>query len=460
MKRLLVLVSVAVLGAAGTAFGQAGVNESSLLQKVDKAEAATKDPKKSGKAATWIALGEANYEATTAPTSKLFKGMDEPTMNLVLGRRDLTSETVNDMELGKASYDYLDVYLKDGIVVFWKEKKTINDGGLEKSLAAYLKAYDLDKGNASTLKKVQEGVTTLYNAYKQVGDNNYTQRSMPAAAAAFGKAYDLTKGGIIDVQDTTSGFNAGLIYAIIGDYADGEKYLSAALDDGLYKGGDTYYYLNICQAGEGKNAEAKETLMEGIKAFPMNTKLVEGLLSVYAATGEDPNTIIPIVEEAIQKDPKNPELYAGLGRVYDKLGQADKSIEAFNHALSLAPEDFGTNFNIGLMLIKQGDAANNILKDKPFTSKKAFDEDLAKVNNMYSKARKGTFAESEGCQHGRIAEEPLFPPARRKPHKYGQLQEIQRIAAVDAVTGRDIFSKRALFGALFFILDKILQESG
>ena len=131
MKRLLVLVSVAVLGAAGTAFGQAGVNESSLLQKVDKAEAATKDPKKSGKAATWIALGEANYEATTAPTSKLFKGMDEPTMNLVLGRRDLTSETVNDMELGKASYDYLDVYLKGGIVVFWKEKKTINDGGLE-----------------------------------------------------------------------------------------------------------------------------------------------------------------------------------------------------------------------------------------------------------------------------------------------------------------------------------------
>lgn len=94
---------------------------------------------------------------------------------------------------------------------------------MEKSLAAYLKAYDLDKGNASTLKKVQEGVTTLYNAYKQVGDNNYTQRSMPAAAAAFGKAYDLTKGGIIDVQDTTSGFNAGLIYAIIGDYADGES---------------------------------------------------------------------------------------------------------------------------------------------------------------------------------------------------------------------------------------------
>ena len=52
MKRLLVLVSVAVLGAAGTAFGQAGVNEPSLLQTVDQGAAAPKDPNKRGTGAT------------------------------------------------------------------------------------------------------------------------------------------------------------------------------------------------------------------------------------------------------------------------------------------------------------------------------------------------------------------------------------------------------------------------
>lgn len=46
MKRLLVLASIAMVGAAGAAFGQSGVNESNLMQKVSKAEAATQDPKK------------------------------------------------------------------------------------------------------------------------------------------------------------------------------------------------------------------------------------------------------------------------------------------------------------------------------------------------------------------------------------------------------------------------------
>lgn len=148
-------------------------------------------------------------------------------------------------------------------------------------------------------------MTNVYNWYKQIADNNFTQQNLPVAASEFAKAYDLLQEGVITAADTTSSFNAGLIYAILKDYPNGEKYLSAALKDGLAKGGDTYYYLNLCYAGEGKNAEAKQVLMDGIKAYPMNSKLVEGLLSVYAATGEDPNEIIPLVNEAIQNDPKN-----------------------------------------------------------------------------------------------------------------------------------------------------------
>ncbi len=402
MRRLLALASVTMLGSISVALGQAGVNESHLLQRVEKAEAATKDPKKCDKASTWISLGEAHYEATTAPTTNLYQGEDAMTMILFLGRSKIVPDTVNGMELSKAPYEYFDVYLRSqdsiDLVVFWKDKKTINDGGLDKALAAYEKAYELAEGSAGKLKEVKDGMTSLYNAYKKMGGNNYTiytayngiddyaESMMPAAADAFGKAYDLTQSGIIDESDTTSGFNAGLIYTIIGDYANGEKYLNAALKDGLYKGGDTYYYLNLCLTSEGKSDEAKESLMTGIQAFPLNTKLVEGLLDVYARTGEDPNAIIPIVEEAIQKDPSNPELYAGLGRVYDKLGQADKSIEAFDHALSLAPEDFATNYNVGLLLIRRADEANSLLAEKPFTSKAAYDEDLAKVNAMYAQA--------------------------------------------------------------------------
>lgn len=386
MKRLLVLASIATMGVSGTAFGQSGVNESSLMQKVSKAEAASQDPKKNTKAATWITLGDANYNATIAPISSLYRGLSEIDLIYLMGKNDQSTDTVSGIPMTKASYDYVDVYLSNGIVSFWKEKKTINPGGLEKAKDAYMKAYELDKDNAATVKKVQQGLTNVYNWYKQIADNNFTQQNLPVAAAEFAKAYDLLQEGVITAADTTSSFNAGLIYAILKDYSNGEKYLSAALKDGLAKGGDTYYYLNLCYAGEGKNAEAKQVLMDGIKAYPMNSKLVEGLLSVYAATGEDPNEIIPLVHEAIQNDPKNPELYAGLGRVYDKLGQPDKSIEAFKQALALAPDDFATNYNIGLMLIKRGDEANNALNDKMFTSTESLKAEEAAVNAMYAEA--------------------------------------------------------------------------
>lgn len=386
MKRLLVLASIATMSVSGTAFGQSGVNESNLMQKVSKAEAATQDPKKNTKAATWITFGDANYNATIAPISSLYRGLSEIDLIYLMGKNDQSTDTVSGIPMTKASYDYVDVYLSNGIVSFWKEKKTINPGGLEKAKDAYMKAYELDKDNAATVKKVQQGLTNVYNWYKQIADNNFTQQNLPVAAAEFAKAYDLLQEGVITAADTTSSFNAGLIYAILKDYPNGEKYLSAALKDGLAKGGDTYYYLNLCYTGEGKNTEAKQVLMDGIKAYPMNSKLVEGLLAVYAATGEDPNEIIPLVNEAIQNDPKNPELYAGLGRVYDKLGQPDKSIEAFKQALALAPDDFATNYNIGLMLIKRGDEANNALNDKMFTSTESLKAEEAAVNAMYAEA--------------------------------------------------------------------------
>ncbi len=89
------------------------------------------------------------------------------------------------------------------------------------------------------------------------------------------------------------------------------------------------------------------------------------------------------VRKAIESDPENPELYAGLGRVYDKLGQIDNSIEAFKTANNLLPDDFNTNFNLGFMILKKADAMADEFAKMPFTSKEASDAELEKVLSIF-----------------------------------------------------------------------------
>ena len=60
MKRVVVLISVALLGSMGLAQAQK-VNEVALTKKIEKLEADSQDAKKNGKSALWLNLGKTYY---------------------------------------------------------------------------------------------------------------------------------------------------------------------------------------------------------------------------------------------------------------------------------------------------------------------------------------------------------------------------------------------------------------
>ncbi|MFR4237367.1 MAG: hypothetical protein ACLT1W_14895 [Alistipes onderdonkii] len=70
MKRLL-LLTVAVLVMAYSVRAQEAKFDEPPSSEIDKLKADTENPKKSGKASTWIELGKAYYDATIA-TNGLF----------------------------------------------------------------------------------------------------------------------------------------------------------------------------------------------------------------------------------------------------------------------------------------------------------------------------------------------------------------------------------------------------
>ena len=148
----------------------------------------------------------------------------------------------------------------------------------------------------------------------------------------------------------------------------GEKYLKEAIDNGYESEGDAYYYLFHSYYGQKKMDEAKQILLAGVTKYPKNSQILEMLISLYAETGEDPHDIIPYVQKGIENDPNNPELWSGLGRVYDKLGDNQKALEAFGKAVGLTPDDFNANFNYALMVVRSADNMTTEFNGKSFTS--------------------------------------------------------------------------------------------
>lgn len=363
------------------------VDKEALKKKVEKTDENIANPKKNTKASTWLDRGKTLYEVTQAPVKDLYVGMDELTLGLIYGKPK-GSETVkmpDNSECVKVNYaPYFTGYMRDAKLIGWNNVMVIVPGSMEKAAEAYAKAYELDKGAA---QKVAEGIKSVQNYYSQEAGNSYSVGDYKTSAQMFRKAFEASIHPAVNSADTSALFNSGFLATVAQDYDLGLKSLNEAKDYGFDSNGDVYYYIFHCYYGKKDNQKAMDILKDGVAKYPKNNKIVEGLLSIYAVTeGSDPTEIVPIVKKSIEGDPKNPELWGGLGRIYDKLNMLDESVEAFEKSVEFAPNDFSANFNLGLLYIKRGDAKNEELNTKNFSNHAEYNKALEEVNDYYLQA--------------------------------------------------------------------------
>lgn len=116
-------------------------------------------------------------------------------------------------------------------------------------------------------------------------------------------------------------------------------------------------YLVLAQAYEklGDKQKQEEAIKEGKSKFP-NDKNLNALEVNIALQSGDESLAIKKIEEAISKDPTNPELYLNLGILYsnlaaaskDKAGEYNASAEkAYKKAVEIAPESGTYNYQLG-----------------------------------------------------------------------------------------------------------------
>lgn len=384
MKRLLLIAAAVSLGWGTVMAQEAKFDEAAIIKKIDKLELNSQNPKKATKAETWLALGDAYVEAGTVATTGLYRGMDEFTAKILMQNPQESTETINGVEYVKYSNAYVDVYLKDMMVQFWRVKRTFIDEALEKGVAAYQKAYELDQ--KTTEAKVKAGMDKVANFYKETADNFYTEADYEKASDMFAAAYELQKRTPLNKIDTICCFNAGYLYALLEKYDLGEQYLAQAIENGYEANGDSYDFLFLCYYKQKNYESAEQTLIAGLTKFPQNNTILEHLISLHGEMGKDPNTIIPYIERGIETDPNNAILWNGLGGVYDKLGNNEKAIEAFTKARELDPEGYETNYNYALLVIRMADAKTDVFNKQSFTSTEERDAAMKEIDAAYEKA--------------------------------------------------------------------------
>ena len=401
MKKL-VLMAMAMF-ALTTATAQK-VNTASELGKLEKADAACADVKKGAKAATWIAHAKAYSNAFMAPTKELGVGVPVyaiPTLSQPEG-------TAEELFLGNPvityQYEYVDIYINpvSGLIEGWKQKKSVKENLAETAIESLKKAYEMDPKSGSKIIPLAQ---SLANALAQQGDVLNSIGNILESGYAFELAFRAQS--IVPEAQANYGnlYNAGMQYTMhasslegeeaIAAFERGEKIFNEALAAGYNdEAGNIYYFLFHSYYGQREKnreeylAKSKEALLTGIKLYPKNTTILDGLMNFYTAEVGvgDPAELTEMIEKSLQDDPTNYDLWFGRGRVYNAMKNYDECIKSFEKCAEIDPNGFESNFYVAYFIIEKANALVETLNSTPNMSYDAYNAENEKINLVFAKA--------------------------------------------------------------------------
>ena len=369
MKRILMMVAAVMLVAAPAANAQK-VNADALKAKVAKADTDAANAKKNVKSATWLTRGQAYLAAVDAPEASLYIGMPVAMLEVSLGKAISSQEVKKGYgQFIEMTFPYVNVYVDpaSGTVASWQVTKPVVENGAAVAVESFKKAKELDP---KAVVKANEGLTKLKDHYLQEADNMYKLGEYKAAAAGYSVAEELLND--LGTPDQSLAFNIGYCYVLDGDFDAALPFLEKSKANNYEADGTLYYLLFHCyfKSNTGDMVKSKETLLEGVSKYPQNNNLIESMTMFYSREGstEDPEEVFGLIKSAIDADPNNVELWAGLGNVYLKSERWDEAIETYTKAVELQPENEINQLRLGYTYCLKGDAAQDELTKQTFTS--------------------------------------------------------------------------------------------
>lgn len=353
MKKILIALAVILsVQVAGAQVKSAADSKKA----VESAEAATQNPKKALKPATWLKLGNAYMDAYNAPFGNAWVGAGQQELLLIMGgEKPASTETVELMgePYTKEIYAEKNFYFNAGGVLSMIEvTKPVYEDALAKALEAYKKAYEIDVKHSKD-KDVVSGLKNVAMKYLDEGMTQYMLGNIKAANASFRAASAASETTPLNVIDTTATYNAGFTSWSLQDYSSAVTYFKKCIDAKYFEEGEVFAKLADCYTKLDDNENAKNTLEEGFKTFPQSQSILIGLINFYLESGDDTDRLFTLLDEAKKNEPNNASLYYVEGNIHNQLGDTEAAIAAYEESNKVDPNYEYGFIGIGILYYNQ-----------------------------------------------------------------------------------------------------------
>ena len=329
MKRILIALALVL----SLQVADAQVKSPAAVKKaVEAAEAASQDPKKNVKPATWLKLAEAYVNAYTNPAGIGWVGASKQELQMLMaGQQPLSVEQaeVAGSAYTKEVYASCNYYFNGaGVLEFIEVTAPLYEDPLENARVAYFEANKVDP-KQTKLKDVNAGLEDIARKYINDAFNSYQFGNLASASVLFEKAAKAAATEPLCKIDTTAVYNAGFTAWMAQDYERAKTFFLECLEVPYYhEDGEVFSKLADVYVKLDNKELAVETLEKGFTQFPQSQSILIGLINYYLENKENPERLFDLIAMAKQNEPNNASLYYVEGNIYNELRQVTKDDEA------------------------------------------------------------------------------------------------------------------------------------
>lgn len=340
---------------------------------VESAIVASENPKKAVKPATWIKLASAYENAYNSAVGSGWLNANKQDLVFIMGNVKPSSTenvTLAGQQYTKEVYGSMNYYFNpQGLLSAIEITKPVYEDALDQAVAAYLKAEETDL-NGKKAKDIDAGMKRVAGYYLDRGISAYTLGDLAAASIFFEKAADTEAAAPESVIDTMAVYNAGFTAWAGKDYERALPFFNRCIEMGYTDDGEVYAKLGDVHMNLADSTAAVTVLEDGFAAFPQCNSIVIGLINYYIGSGDDPNKLFDLLDQAKALDPQNASLYYVEGDIHKKLGNTEAAAAAYKKAAEVNPNYEFSYIGLGILYydkaVELQDAAAKELDDAKY----------------------------------------------------------------------------------------------